>query len=299
MAYNYNIKATTNPLSKNQLYEGLLVCFSNVQNNPNNTGILEKRKDTGGAPIGWTTVINGVKHNFDLYGYDISDNTIRLYGVLSDGDIDPTKNTFDTRAPSAEDESNIVSITYMTPKDYFACEALNSLIQRIDNPIAMSDGVIAALAAKSYKIAQAMAKEAYGSRQNDKKSSEASGTDYVNVNKTSLQTNTERILYNLNESIKTNINVLKDTKNILNNINESVKANTNVLKDTGIKFNGTPDVNISNTPNVNINNSPSVTVSNMPSEPIKVTGNVNVSGNVGVTGTVSVDNFPQSSTSNS
>ena len=299
MAYNYNVTATANPLSKNQLYEGLLVCFNNVQNNPNNTGILEKRKDTGGAPIGWTTVINGVKHNFDLYGYDISDNTIRLYGVLSDGDIDPTKNTFDTRAPSAEDESNIVSITYMTPKDYFACEALNSLIQRIDNPLAMSDGVIATLAAKSYKIAQAMAKEAYGSRQNDKKSSEASGTDYVNVNKTSLQTNTERILYNLNESIKTNIDVLKDTKNVLNNINESVKANTNVLKDTGIKFNGTPDVNISNTPNVNINNSPSVTVSNMPSEPIKVTGNVNVSGNVGVTGTVSVDNFPQSSTSNS
>ena len=149
MAYNYNVTATENPLSKNQLYEGLLVCFSDVQNNPNNTGILEKRKDTGGAPIGWTTVINGVKHNFDLYGYDISDNTIRLYGVLSDGDIDPTKNTFDTRAPSAEDESNTVSITYMTPKDYFACEALNSLIQRIDNPLAMSDGVIAALAAKA------------------------------------------------------------------------------------------------------------------------------------------------------
>ena len=159
--------------------------------------------------------------------------------------------------------------------------------------------VIATLAAKSYKIAQAMAKEAYGSRQNDKKSSEASGTDYVNVNKTSLQTNTERILYNLNESIKTNIDVLKDTKNVLDNINESVKANTNVLKDTGIKFNGTPDVNISNTPNVNINNSPSVTVSNMPSEPIEVTGDVTVSGKVGVTGTVSVDNFPQSSNSNS
>lgn len=299
MAYNYNIKATTNPLSKNQLYEGLLVCFSDVQNNPNNTGILEKRKDTGGAPIGWTTVINGVKHNFDLYGYDISDNTIRLYGVISEGNIDPTKDTFDTRAPSAEDESNIVSITYMTPKDYFACEALNSLIQRIDNPLAMSDGVIATLAAKSYKIAQAMAKEAYGSRQNDKKSSEASGTDYVNVNKTSLQTNTERILYNLNESIKTNIDVLKDTKNVLDNINESVKANTTVLKDTGIKFNGTPDVNVSNTPNVNISNSPSVTVSNMLSEPIEVTGDVNVSGKVGVTGTVSVDNFPQSSTSNS
>lgn len=298
MAYNYNVTATANPLSKNQLYEGLLVCFSNVQNNPNNTGILEKRKDTGGASVGWTTVINGVKHDFDLYGYDINDNTVRLYGVISDGDIDPTQATSSVRSASAEDESNIVSITYMTPKDYFACEALNSLIQRIDNPIAMSDGMIAALAAKSYKIAQAMAQEAYGSRQNDKKSSEASGTDYVNVNKTSLQTNTERILYNLNESIKTNIDVLKDTKTIIDNINKSIKDNTNVLKDTGIKLNGTPNVNISNTPNVNISNSPSVTVSNIPSEPIEVTGNVSVSGNVGVTGTVSVDNFPQSSNPN-
>lgn len=277
MAYNYNVTATANPLSKNQLYEGLLVCFSNVQNNPNNTGILEKRKDTGGAPVGWTTVINGVKHDFDLYGYDINNNTIRLYGVISNGDIDPTQATSSVRSASAEDESNTVSITYMTPKDYFACEALNSLIQRIDNPLAMSDGMIATLAAKSYKIAQAMAKEAYGSRQNDKKSTEESGTDYVNVNKTSLQTNTERILYNLNESIKTNIDVLKDTKNVLDNINESVKANATVLKDTGIKFNGTPDVNVSNTPTVTVNNMPKV-----PTEPVSITG------------TVSVNNFPES-----
>lgn len=277
MAYNYNVTATANPLSKNQLYEGLLVCFNNVQNNPNNTGILEKRKDIGGAPIGWTTVINGIKYDFDLYGYAINDNTIRLYGVISDGDIDPTQATSSVRSASAEDESNTVSITYMTPKDYFACEALNSLIQRIDNPLAMSDGMIAALAAKSYKIAQAMAQEAYGSRQNDKKSSEESGTDYVNVNKTSLQTNTERILYNLNESLKDNTNVFKDTKNIIDNINESIKANTNVLKDTGIKFNGTPNVNISNTPTVTVNNMP-----NVPEEPVSITG------------TVSVNNFPKS-----
>lgn len=242
MAYNYNVTATTNPLSKSQLYEGLLVCFSNVQSNPNNTGILEKRKDTGGALIGWTSVINGIKHDFDLYGYDTRDNTVRLYGVLSDGDIDPTQTTARTRAASTEDESNTVSITYMTPKDYFACEALNSLIQRIDNPLAMNDGMIATLAAKSYKIAQAMAQEAYGSRQNDKKSSDESGTDYVNVDETSLQTNTERILYNLNES---------------------VKANTKVLKDTGIKFNGIPNVTVDNMPNV-------------PTEPVSITGTVSV-----------------------
>lgn len=285
MAYTYNVTATANPLSRNQLYEGLLVCFSNVQSNPNNTGILEKRKEISGALLGWTAVINGVKHDFDLYGYDINDNTIRLYGVLSDGDIDPTKTTTRTRAASAEDKSNTVSITSMTPKDYFACEALNSLIQRIDKPLAMSDGMIAALAAKSYKIAQAMAKEAYGSRQNDKKSSDESGTDYVNVEETSLQTNTERILYNINESIKANTKSNKETGIKVNNIDKVKFDGTPTIAISGtpnVNVSNSPSVTISGTPNVNINNQPTVTVDNMPSEPIKIKG------------TVSVDNFPES-----
>lgn len=285
MAYTYNVTATANPLSRNQLYEGLLVCFSNVQSNPNNTGILEKRKEISGALLGWTAVINGVKHDFDLYGYDINDNTIRLYGVLSDGDIDPTKTTTRTRAASAEDKSNTVSITSMTPKDYFACEALNSLIQRIDKPLAMSDGMIAALAAKSYKIAQAMAKEAYGSRQNDKKSSDESGTDYVNVEETSLQTNTERILYNINESIKANTKSNKETGIKVNNIDKVKFDGTPTIAISGtpnVNVSNSPSVTISGTPNVNINNQPTVTVDNMPSEPIEIEG------------TVSVDNFPES-----
>lgn len=273
MPYSYNVTPTANPLSKDQLYEGLVVCFSDVQTNPNNTGVLEKRKDTGGALVGWTAVINGTKHDFDLYGYDTSNNTIRLYGVLSDGDIDPTQTTARTRAASAADESTTVSLTYMTPKDYFACEALNALIQRIDNPLSMSDGMIAVLAAKSYKIAQAMAKEAYGSRQNDKKSSDESGTDYVNVDELSLQTNTERILYNINESIKANTKSNKDTGIKVSNIDK-------------VKFDGTPTISISGTPNVNVSNSPTVTVSNMPTVPTEP---------VTISGTVSVDNFPSNS----
>lgn len=288
MAYNYNVTATANPLSKNQLYEGLLICFSNVQSNPNNTGILEKRKDTGGALVGWTAVINGVKHDFDLYGYDINDNTIRLYGVLSDGAIDPTQTTARTRTASAEDESNTVSITSMTPKDYFACEALNSLIQRIDNPLAMSDGMIAVLAAKSYKIAQAMAKEAYGSRQNDKKSSDEQGTSYVNVDESTLQTNTERILYNINESIKANTKSNKDTGIKVSNIDKVKFDGTPTVKldaTSEVKVTQLPNVTINGTPNVNINNTPNVNVTNMPTVPTEP---------VSITGTVSVDNFPES-----
>lgn len=239
MSYIYSIIPTTNPLSKDQLYEGLVVCFNDVQTNPNNTGTLEKVKDIGGGQTGWFAVINGVKHTFDLYGYDNENRSVRLYGVLSDGDIDPTIQSSTTRSSTVQGEANTVSLHNMTPKDYFACEALNALIQRIDNPLSMSDGTIALLAAKSYKIAQAMAKEAYGSRENDKNSSEQSGTDYVNVDDTSLSNNTERLLYN---------------------INESIKANTYVLENTGILINGTPDVN----------------VLNMLEEPVTVEGTVSV-----------------------
>lgn len=288
MAYNYNVITTVNPLSKNQLYEGLLVCFSNVQSNPNNTGILEKRKDIGGGLVGWTAVINGVKHDFDLYGYDTSDNTVRLYGVLSDGDIDPTKITAHTRAASAQDESNTVSLTYMNPKDYFACEALNALIQRVDNPLSMSDGTIATIAAKSYKIAQAMAKEAYGSRQNDKKSEGESGTTYVEVDETSLQNNTERILYNINESIKANTKSNKDTGIKVSNIDKVKFDGTPTVKldsTSEVKVTQLPNVTISGTPNVNVTNTPDVNVTNMPSVPTEP---------VTISGTVSVDNFPES-----
>ena len=75
-----------------------------------------------------------------------------------------------------------------------------------------------------------MAKEAYGSRENDKNSSEESGTDYVNVDDTSLSNNTERLLYN---------------------INESIKANTQSNKDTGIKITSMPTVTIDGEIDVN------------------------------------------------
>ena len=231
MAYSYNILPTANPLNKTQLYEGLVVCFPDVQTNPNNTGVLEKLTDSGGALVGWTAVLDGVRHNFDLYGNDKKYSTMHLYGVLSDGDIDPTVQSAMTRGSTVPGESSTVSLHTMTPKDYFACEALNAFIQRIDNPLAMSDGMIALLAAKSYKIAQAMAKEAYGSRENDKSSSEESGTDYVTIDDTSLSTNTEKLLYNINESIKANTQSNKNIGIKVSNINK-------------VDFDGTPEIEI-------------------------------------------------------
>lgn len=202
MPYNYKVEPTANPLTADKLYEGLMVCFSDVTTNPNRVGILEKTTTTiNSVRYPWAATIDSVRYEFDRDGCLPGTTTPVLYGVVSDGSLDPTTDTYESRA-GGQGESDKVSLKTMYPKDYFACHALNALIQTLDNPLAINDGTIALLAAKSYKIAQAMAKEAYESRENDAASEEQSGESYVEVDETTLQTNTERILYNINESLK-------------------------------------------------------------------------------------------------
>lgn len=200
----YNVTHTVNPLTEDELYEGRMVCFADVDTDPNNTGILESIRRISGADSYWKAVINGVEYLFDKKGCKVENaksiGSPVLYGLENVGDIDPTTETSITRSGEGTGYSDMVSLRTMSPKDYFACEALNSIIRSINNPLAIDDGMISVIAAKAYKIAQAMAIEAYNSRENDAASS--GGTGYVNVDNTDLQTNTEKILYNLNESLK-------------------------------------------------------------------------------------------------
>lgn len=288
--YNYNIKATTLPLTFNELYEGRLVCFNDVAINPNNVGTLELSKNVPGAVGKWTAIINGVRYFFNANGAKVEDTitgatTPILYGVEAKTDIDPTIKTSTTRTDSLPPgKSPTVSLLTMTPKDYFACHALTALLQRVENPLGMDDGNITLIAAKSYKIAQAMAVEAYGSRENNDASSTEEGTDYVDVDSNNLTNDTDRLLYNINESIKANTKSNKETGIKISNIDK-----VNFDGTPTVKLDNTSVVTINGTPKVNVNNTPSVYVTNMPSvptEPVSVTGSVNVSG------TVSVDNFP-------
>ena len=49
----YNVTHTNNPLTENELYEGRMVCFANVDTNPNNTGILESIRRISGSDSYW------------------------------------------------------------------------------------------------------------------------------------------------------------------------------------------------------------------------------------------------------
>ena len=289
MAYNYNITRTQDVLSPTELAVGKFVCYienpepNNHAISPNTVGVLEDAKTIAGGKGNWSAVINGVREFFDIRGIRLVNNkfdgTSHLYGVITPNEITPEMKNDQTRQIAGQGLSTTVSLTYMLPKDYFACEALNALIQKIDDPLGMSDGTIALLAAKCYKIAQAMAIEAYGSRENDKASTGEAGTDYIVVDKTSLQTNTERILYNINEAIKANTKSNKDTGIKINNIDKVKFDGTPTVKlDTTseVKVTQLPSVTISGTPSVNINNSPDVYIANTPTVQISNSPNVYV-----------------------
>lgn len=234
MSYNYSVIQTQYPLSASDLYEGRVVCLNGVHNNPNLSGVLEDAKKVQGARGTWTAMINGTRYCFNNVGVIISPSgqgtSPALYGVLSDGEIDPTIHNAQARPMVGYEESDTVSISYMIPKDYFACHALNALINKLDNPLSMNDGTIALLASKAYKIAAAMAIEAYNSRENDPASS--SSGDYVNIDSSNLQTNTDRVLYNISEALRTGIKIT--------NIDE-------------VDFDGTPNIRISNSANDPVN----------------------------------------------
>lgn len=248
MPYSYNLKPTSNPLTIDELYEGRVVCFDDITTNPNSVGKLELSKNVPGAVGKWTAIIKGTRYNFNAEGAEVKDNitsatTPILYGVEYDIPLIPEQSSSKTRVTPDQGKSNVVSLKSMTPKDYFACHALNALIQKIDNPLSMDDGNIALLAAKCYKIAQAMAIEAYGSRENDNASSVDQGTSYVDIDGDTLTNDTDRLLYN---------------------INESVKANTNSNRVTGIKISNIDEVDFDGTPAIKLDSASEVKVTQMP-----------------------------------
>lgn len=262
----YNIDITSSTLTSAELYEGRVVYFNtnptvpdtdsndndtdtdtdtdsnDTDIDPNDVGILELSRNVPGADGVWTAVINGIRYNFNANGAQVKagvhSNTPVLYGVVNFSSIDPTIHNSTTRG-GGQGESNTVSISYMIPKDYFACNALNALIQKIDNPLGMSNGTIALLAAKCYKIAEAMAIEAYNSRENDK-ASPTSGAEYIDVTPESLNNNTDRILYNIGETLKLAMTTIDE--------------NDEAVVSAGIKISEIPNIILDNTSQLSIVN---------------------------------------------
>lgn len=93
-----------------------------------------------------------------------------------------------------------VTITSMEPRDQFAVRAMQTMMERIDHPEALDDASMLMYAYASYKWAQAMVLAMADSRNTDAPS--GGSTPSGSVNPGDLQTNTEKLLYDMNQLLK-------------------------------------------------------------------------------------------------
>lgn len=199
----YDIAPTDNHLKSSELYVGRTVCFANVSTNPNLVGVLVRSTDSTINGV-WSATINNVKYIFDKNGNCLNTpsgenvSNYRLYGIKTNVDLDITDSSTITRGAG----SNAVTTTLnsLIPKDQFAICAMEALIATMPNAISMDDATILLLATKSYKIAQAMLYIGTLARGADAQSSQSQAA--VPVDAANLSDNTQKILYNINETLK-------------------------------------------------------------------------------------------------
>ena len=207
-----------------------------------------------------------------------------------------------TYGPSGEGHDDVAVLANIEPRDQFAIQALNAMLIHTDHPESFDDAKCLMYSRAAYRWAQAMMIAAADSREGQ--STTPSTT--VDVNSGDLQSNTEKLLYNLVNLINKQteeglpvVGVGSTEENIVPILtkldpdseikkvaeitevkkvteNTSVKV-TSMPSTTHVSVDGTPDVYVVN--RVSTDAPSSVSVNNFPSS-------------IAVTGTVSVDNFP-------
>ena len=118
---------------------------------------------------------------------------------------------------SGEGHTATAVLSTMEPRDHFAMNVLNAMLHHMEIPEAKDDATMLMFSRAAYKWAQAMMIAAADSREG---TSSTPGTQ-TSVNANDLQSNTEKVLYNINDSLKS-IKTQLDTS--LGDINDSVEA---------------------------------------------------------------------------
>lgn len=101
---------------------------------------------------------------------------------------------------SGSGRSSTAVLSTMEPRDHFAMNALNAMLTHTEHPETLDDATCLMYSLAAYRWAQAMMIAAADSREGT--STSQGGTTQEEVNAKDLQSNTEKILYNMNESLK-------------------------------------------------------------------------------------------------
>ena len=110
-----------------------------------------------------------------------------------------------TRGNTGQSTTGKVTITSMEPRDQFAVRAMQTMIGKLDHPEALDDASMLMYAYASYKWAQAMVLAMADSRNTD--GSEGSTPSGGSVSPGDLQTNTEKLLYDMSQLLKNGVAV--------------------------------------------------------------------------------------------
>lgn len=252
-------------------------------------------KDIGSITERYSGQVQKKMYYFDDNGICSDGN--RLHNLfIVDAKIIATSGTVATRGGAGTEEN--IDIDVLQPREYFAMYALQGILTKIDNPLLLDDSQVTLISNMAFKIAQSMMSTAVDYRAATKPEATPPSVD-IDIN--NVTSTTDRILYNVSQSItnldKSITNVDKSITNMdksMTNINEALitvhtnlKDIKNVLDSQGgsVQKVELSSVSVSEVPVMVANNYLNTHVNNMPTVP---------SEPVSITGTVSVNNFPSS-----
>lgn len=228
--------------------------------------VLNFRKASAGSPLPYVGEVDGKQVYFNKAGVS-RDGNIRLSLGTSTINNKGTQGEAQTRGDGESAETFVMnSLNY---KEQVALRALAAIIKHEPNPLGYDDAKIKLLVSTAFRVAVEFQNRAILFR----KAEEGGGSSdtQVDVDADSLANNTEKLLYNINESLKNGV-AIKGEKvasgAAATPIQMKVTEVTEIKKITAMPT--TTHVTVDGTPNVSVSNNPSVNVSNMPTEPIKV-----------------------------
>lgn len=193
-------------------------------------------KNNGQVDSSWPSS-NYVGQTLKIVTLNMStDNAVGSHGTRSsDYDASHTRN---------------VTLDKMEPRDYFAVDVLNAMIVHMDHPEGASDATMMMYSRAAYRWAQAMMAAAADSREGDYRNPPAT----VDVDTTQLQTNTEKILYNISACLESLEEALENGIPVIGiDGGQALPVEVSNSSAIEVEVTNTPDVNVANSSAIDVN----------------------------------------------
>lgn len=164
--------------------------------------------------VGYTYRVESKKYNCNKEGNPVNGGH-QLF--MADSVIEETRGTAASRG-DAEDKETI-EISALQPREQFALAAMQVILGKLTDPLTCNDFTIQLIAEQSFKVAQAMLTKAAEVRAETKEPEEDTAIDIDSNNVTDT---TDKILYNMQDLFKKQVEEIKSIKSQLTLIAEDV-----------------------------------------------------------------------------